>query len=99
MQDLSDWDFFVALKGAIESFAERAASGRVQLTIDDDGAVIDGRKIHPTELLFADTGKACHRSGVWVCVEDMRHGQTVGAGDAMPALAGRAVQWVCSRDR
>ena len=99
VQDLSDWDFFVALKGAIEIFAERATSGRVQLTIEDDGAVVDGRKIQQAELLFADTGKACPRSGVWVCVEDMRHGLTVRAGDAMPALAGRAVQWVWSRER
>ncbi len=40
VQDLYNWDFFVALQGGIEIFAERAESGRLQLTVDaDQGAV------------------------------------------------------------
>jgi hypothetical protein len=36
VQDLSDWDFFVALKGGMEILAERAESGRLEISLDDD---------------------------------------------------------------
>ena len=47
-QDLSDWDFFVALQGAIEIFEERAASGRVAFSAEVDGsAQIQGQRHAP----------------------------------------------------
>lgn len=99
IQDLSDWDFFVALQGGIEIFRERAASGRIQLTMTADSAVIEGKKMPLDELLFASSGEACPRAGIWVCTEDLRKGQSVQIGSPMPDLEGRSVQWVWSRAR
>jgi hypothetical protein len=99
MQGLADWDFFVALKEAIEVFAKRAASGQRQLTLSHDGAVIEGRKVPKDDLLFAGSGTSCPRSGVWVCVEDMRAARIVQAGEPMPCVGDQPVQWVWSRSR
>lgn len=100
VQDLSDWDFFVALQGGIEIFAERAKSGRLQLTVDaDQGAVIDGRRLSGDELIYGSSGDLCVKSGVWAAVDDLRETAALKAGDHLPLCQGRATQWVWSRER
>lgn len=100
VQDLSDWDFFVALQGGIEIFTERAKSGRLQLTVDaDQGAVIDGRRLSGDELIYGSSGDLCVKSGVWAAVDDLRETAAVKAGDHLPLCQGRATQWVWSRER
>jgi len=100
VQDLSDWDFFVALKGGIEMFAEQAASGRIPLNIDDKGQVdLNGAKVAYADLLFADSGAACPRSGIWVQIDDLRASSFIERGKAMPSAAGVEVRWVWSRER
>ena len=85
VQDLSDWDFFVALQGGIEIFAERAKSGRLQLTMDaDQGAVIDGRRLSGDELIYGSSGDLCVKSGVWAAVDDLRETAALKAGDHLP---------------
>ncbi|BEP59144.1 hypothetical protein GmRootV118_63880 [Variovorax sp. V118] len=97
-QDLSDWDFFIALQGAIEIFEERAASGRVAFSVQDDGsAQVQGHRMRRDELLFADTGQTCPRSGIWACLIDLRVSVAVTQGEPMPSNGGRPVQWVWSR--
>ncbi|AMM23660.1 hypothetical protein [Variovorax sp. PAMC 28711] len=98
VQDLSDWDFFVALQGAFGIFNERAASGRVAFTVEDDGtAQVQGRSMHRDELVFADTGQPCPKSGVWACMTDLRVSAVLTQGEAMPSNNGQSVQWVWSR--
>lgn len=98
VQDLSDWDFFVALQGAFEIFNERAASGRVAFSVEDDGtAQIQGRRMHRDQLTFADTGQKCPMSGVWACMTDLRVSVVLMQGQSMPSNGGQAVQWVWSR--
>ncbi|MCM5680560.1 hypothetical protein M8A51_13590 [Schlegelella sp. S2-27] len=99
VQDLSDWDFFVALKGGIEIFAERAASGKIPLAITGTTAMVEGHEVPCDDLLYCDTGEVCPRSGVWVCIEDMRQGQMVRKNEKMPSLDGNDVTWVWSRER
>ncbi len=100
VQDLSDWDFFVALQGGIEIFAERAKSGRLQLTMDaDQGAVIDGRRLSGDELIYGSSGDLCVKSGVWAAVDDLRETAVLRAGDHLPLCQGVATQWVWSRER
>lgn len=99
VQDLSDWDFFVALKGGIEIFAKRAASGTIPLSITGSTALVEGREVPCDDLLYCETGEVCPRSGIWVCIEDMRQGQTVQKNAKMPALGGKDVTWVWSRER
>lgn len=99
VQDLSDWDFFVALKGAIEIFHERAESGRIALALDLNGqATIEGRKVSKENLIYADSGNQCERSGVWAVVDDLRGTAALKKGDSMPKHNGRDVMWVWSRD-
>ncbi|MED5618018.1 hypothetical protein [Ideonella sp. BN130291] len=100
VQDLSDWDFFVALKGAIEIFSERAASGKVPLTIDDKGrAELNGNTVPYDELVFADSGAPSPRSGIWVTVDDVRSSVEVRKGEPLPSYRGNEVRWVWSRER
>jgi hypothetical protein len=100
VQDLSDWDFFVALKGAIEIFSERAASGKVPLIIDHMGrAELNGNKVPFDQLLFADSGEPSPRSGIWVPIDNVRCRIEVQQGGPMPAWDGHEVRWVWSRER
>lgn len=94
-QDLSSWDFFVALQGAIEIFEERARSGRLPLTLDvDQGAVIDGRRLSRDELMYASSGDLCVKSGVWAAADDLRQTAVLEAGDRLPLCQGRSALWV-----
>lgn len=98
VQDLSSWDFFVALQGGIEIFTERAQSGRLQLTLDADlGAVIDGRRLHRDELMYGSSGERCVKSGVWAAVDDLRETATLQEGELLPLCQGQVTQWVWSR--
>jgi hypothetical protein len=100
VEDLSDWDFFVALKGAIEILGERARSKKIQLTIEQDGtANIQGKRVAQQDLIYCESGSACPRSGVWACVEDLRHNEFIHKGSAMPQHASRDVNWVWSRSK
>ena len=98
VQDLSDWDFFVALKGAVEIFAERAATGRVEMTYNDDGSGnIGAVRIKPEDILTAWSGEVCTRSGVWAAVDDVRVTVTIKEGAVVPQHEGRDTQWVWCR--
>lgn len=100
VQDLSDWDFFVALAGGVKMLAERAASGQRPLVLDDEGfAAVEGRRIAQHELLYADSGQPCPRSGIWACVDDLRGSVPVPEGAVMPRWHERDVRWVWSRER
>ena len=95
IQDLSDWDFFVALKGGLEIFAERAVSGRIQITYDDDGNVKAGALLIPKALvLFADTGETCPKAGTWAYTDDIRKTVPVRQGQAMPKLDDEPACWM-----
>jgi len=98
VQDLADWDFFVALQGAVEIFGERAVTGRVPLTLDEHGAptVGDAGLAHD-ELLFAESGERCPREGVWANVDDVRVARHIRQSEVMPELDGRPSRWVWSR--
>lgn len=100
VQDLTDWDFFVALQAAFPIFRERSMSGRVAWTIDSDNtATIGSARISRDELLYAESGTPCPRSGVWAAIDDLRHNARVEKGDLVPEHQGRRIEWVWSRDR
>lgn len=101
VQDLSDWDFFYALKDAIQHFSEQAKTGRLELSFTaNHEAWIEDRKVHQDDLIYCETGKACPRSGVWAAVDDLRATVTLRKGDLAPAARqGAVTTWVWSRER
>ncbi len=100
VRDISDWDFFVALQAAFPYFRERAESGRVELTIDNDNvATIQGARIARDDLLYAESGQTCPRTGVWAAVSDLRHSSEFSQGDRLPQHQGHDTEWVWSRER
>lgn len=99
-RDLTDWDFFVALQAAFPLFRERSESGRVVLTIaHDDTANIGSVTVARDELLFAQSGTACPRTGVWAAVNDLRHNANVKHGEPLPEHNGHPVEGVWTRER
>lgn len=102
VQDLSDWDFFIALQWGIEEFAECAASGRIPLIFGPTTATsvvtaaLKGRRVAPDALLRAATGESCPQQGLWHWMHDLRRSQHVELGDPMPDLDGERATWVCS---
>lgn len=99
VQDLSDWDFFVALRETIGYFAEQARSGRVELSFDTNHeAVIEGRRVHQDDLIYSETGKVCSRPGVWASVDDLRGIAVMKQGELLPDWNGMDTTWVWSRE-
>lgn len=98
--NLASWDFFVALEGAFPIFRERSESGRVILTFDEDNmATIGSAKIARDELLFAQSGALCPRSGVWAAANDLRHSVHLQQGERLPEHQGHSTEWVWTRER
>jgi hypothetical protein len=95
---LADWDFFVALQGAAEAFAQRAAGGVVPLTLAADGsAAVQGGMVRAEDLTIVSSGDTCPRSGIWAVVSDLRGLATLTKGAVVPQHKGQDVQWVWSR--
>lgn len=100
VRDLSDWDFFAALQAAFPLFQERSESGRVELTIGNDNtANIGGTVIARDDLIYAESGQACSRTGVWAAVNDLRLGASFNRGDRLPQHNGQDIEWVWSHER
>ena len=98
IQDLSSWDFFIALKEGIDIFTERSLSGRIQLSFNENGeALLEGRRVSGDELLYGESDKICSRTGVWATVNDLRATIFVTEGDHLPQLHGVDVSWVWIR--
>lgn len=99
-RDITDWDFFVAFQAAFPIFRERFESGRIALALDDDDtATIGSTKFSRDELLFAESGATCPRTGIWAAVHDLRHSAKFEAGQTLPEIEGRQGEWVWSRER
>lgn len=98
VQDLSDWDFFVAFQGAIEIFEERAASGRIAMTYNNDkSAQLGALTVAKEDVLLADSGEVCSRAGVWAMINDLHVSVELKLGDNLPMHNGRDERWVWSR--
>jgi hypothetical protein len=103
VQDLSDWDFFVALQRGIEEFAECAASGRMPLTVGPNDALVIGtvalgdQQVPRSTLRYAGTGEPCPQEGRWHWVHDLRRSQQLAEGAPMPDVDGQAATWVSAR--
>lgn len=82
-EDLSDWDFFVAVKRAIEELKliARAALGTAAATGAD-------------APLLAETGTPCPRAGMWVVVDRIHLCRQLDPRDEMPGVGGASVRWV-----
>lgn len=99
VEDLSDWDFFVALKGGIEIFAERAASGRIAMTYNIDGSArIGAETVKSDDVLSARTGETCEKTGVWAVTDDIRGTARVEKGAPLPSYNDSSVLWVWCRE-
>jgi hypothetical protein len=98
VQDLSDWDFFVAFQGAVEIFEERVASGRVGMTYNDDkSAQLGELTVANEDVLLADSGEICTRAGVWAMIDDLRVSVELRLGDNLPQHNSQDARWVWSR--
>jgi hypothetical protein len=98
VQDLSDWDFFVAFQGAIEIFEEQAASGRIIMTYNDDKSVqLGDLSLAKEDVLVADSGEKCARAGVWAMIDDLRVSVKLRLGDNLPQHNSLDARWVWSR--
>jgi hypothetical protein len=99
-RDITDWDFFLALQAAFPIFRERFESGRIALALnDDDTATIGSTKFSRDELLFAESGTTCPRTGIWAAVHDLRRNARFEEGQTLPEIEGRQGEWVWSRER
>ena len=99
VEDLSDWDFFVALKGGIEIFAERAASGRIAITYNIDGsAQLGAARVASDDVFSARTGEICEKTGVWAVTDDIRGTARVEKGAPLPSYNDSSVLWVWCRE-
>lgn len=99
-QDLSDWDFFIALQRGLDVLNERAVTNARPLMVNDDQqADIDGELRSVDDLLMARTGEFCPRAGVWACIDDLNATATLAEGDSIPDNRGRDSNWVWSRPR
>ncbi len=100
VQELSDWDFFVALKGGMEILAERAESGRLEMSFDGNfETTIDSKKVSAHDLIYGESGQPCSRPGIWAAVDDLRTTVSLKSGDILPTVGGRDGQWVWSRSQ
>ncbi|KAA3653743.1 MAG: hypothetical protein DWQ11_07130 [Proteobacteria bacterium] len=98
VQNLSDWDFFVALQGGIEIFAEQAATGRIEMTYNPDGSGnVGAMHIAPDDILTAESGDECTRAGVWAHTDDVRVTVLLMQGTTLPLHEGRKALWVWCR--
>lgn len=99
-EDIGEWDFFVALKNAIETLTDEASTGRTELRLSgDDTALIHGTRVSRDALLYAESGSRCTRNGIWAVTDDLRHFAQFTEGETLPRHQERAVQWVWCRER
>lgn len=82
--ELSDWDFFLSVKGAIEELGAMSVAPEeaVRAATPDDA------------LLFARSGEACGKAGFWVVADDIGVRQQMSAGTRLPQIEGRDVTWL-----
>lgn len=98
VQNLSDWDFFVALQGGIEIFADQAATGRIEMTYTPDGSgSVGAMHIAPDDILTAKSGDEYARAGVWAHTGDIRVTVSLTKGTTLPLHEGRKALWVWCR--
>lgn len=86
-EDLSDWDFFVAVKSAIEELALIARSVSQKPTAPLKVEINE-------EILVAETGAPCPRTGLWVPATRLDIRCTINQGAPVPDIEGRAGAWV-----
>jgi hypothetical protein len=94
--DLSTWDFFMALKEGVESYAARAKSGRVQVTMAAPGEETYGIKstIRSDQLIICGSGQLCPKAGVWAVADDLRARRIMKKDERFPQNNGAEVSWV-----
>lgn len=87
-EDLSDWDFFVAVKRAVEELRIIARSCAVISADNPNSAAL------AANVVIAKSGTACPRAGVWVACHDLSERRMLSAGDPTPDVDGRQEAWV-----
>lgn len=87
-EDLGDWDFFVAVKRAVEELKIIAKACTV--------ISADSRKTGAltTDVVIADTGTACPRAVVWAACLQMETRCRPSVNEALPDVDGRSGPWV-----
>lgn len=86
-EDLSDWDFFVAVKRAVDELKIIARSCAVISTDNpkDENAA---------DIIVAETGSISPRAGLWVACHDLNARCKLAVGDRVPDVDGRHETWV-----
>lgn len=83
-EDLSDWDFFVAVKGELDELKLIARAAAPNLSLAGSADV----------PLVADTGARCIRAGEWVVYNNIGERCALKLGDVLPDVEGHAAHWV-----
>lgn len=87
-EDLSDWDFFVAVKRTIEELKQIS---RAWVAISAGNL----KKTEPApEVLMTETGMACPRTGLWIPIRHLNMRDELSAGEQMPDVGGNRETWV-----
>lgn len=87
-EDLRDWDFFVAVKRAVEELRIIAQSCAA-ISTDKPNSVTT-----PVDIILAETGSASPRAGLWVACHNLRARCKLAVGDKLPDVDGRHETWV-----
>ena len=87
-EDLSDWDFFVAVKRPMEELRVIARS------FPEESQGNPKRVVTNDNVLTAETGDACPRSGLWVPSTRLDIRSRIEIGDPVPDIEGRPGLWV-----
>jgi hypothetical protein len=87
-EDLSDWDFFVAVKRAVEELRIIARSCAVISAENPKTAAL------AADVVIAETGTRCPRAGIWVACRHLCERRMLCAGDHIPDVDGHGEMWV-----
>lgn len=87
-EDLSDWDFFVAVKRAVEELKIIARSCALVSEDSPKTAAVQA------DLIIAETGTASPRAGRWVACHHLSIRCRLSVGEMVPDIDGQHEKWV-----
>lgn len=87
-EDLSDWDFFVSVKRAVEELKIIARACTAISQADYKAAA------SAADVIIAETGTSCPRAGIWVACHNLKERCKLCVGEEVPDAEGRLDTWV-----
>lgn len=86
-ENLSDWDFFVAVKSTVEEL-KIIARAWIEIVSESSENVPAG------EIVIVKTGTPCPRAGLWIPCRHLEVLAELSIGQTVPDVEGRSEDWV-----